>query len=226
MGANKSKTVKCSLSLPLGKEHESEDNFQSELAPGLSVHLNNKHTFPVTRYSGWVIKDVRVGIRDSKSSRLNIRSYMVVKEVVSLFFPPAHTKKKVTSQVVGRLRGIKRSSLDLREVTIVFVSLSCQKASQEIRSGQGLSNRTYFKPEHWSRTHSSMPARSTYQQQANQASTPLLCLVFLKNPLQCPAHSKGSIQGKTQPTSQGAIQAAELVPKLVSRRYKLKEQPN
>lgn len=115
---------------------------------------------------------------------------MVVKEVVSLFFPPEHTKKKVTtSQVVVRLRGIKRSSLDLREVTIVFVSSSYQKASQEIHSGWGLSNRTYVKPEHWSRTHPSVPARSTCQQQANQVSTPLLCLVFLKDPLQCPAHS-------------------------------------
>lgn len=98
---------------------------------------------------GWVIKDVRAGIRDCKRSSLTIRSHMVVKEVVSLFFPPEHTKKKVTtSQVVVRLRGIKRSSLDLREVTIVFVSSSYQKASQEIRSGPGLSNNTYFKPEH------------------------------------------------------------------------------
>lgn len=103
---------------------------------------------------------------------------------------PEHTKKKVTSQVVGRLRRIKRSSLNLGETTIVFVSSSHQKASQEIRSGQGLSNRTYLKPEHRSRPHPRAPAHSTCQQQAIQASAPLLCFVFLRNPLQCPAHGK------------------------------------
>lgn len=62
---------------------------------------------------------------------------------MSHFYFPEHTKKKVPNQVVGRLIGNKRSGVDVREVTIVFVSSSYEKASQEILSGQRLSNLTY-----------------------------------------------------------------------------------
>lgn len=161
---------------------------QSWQAPDLFVHLNNKHTFPETWYAGlsetWGLASETVKVQVQPSGHT-----WWSKKLSHLSFPE-HTKKKVTSQVVGRLRRIKRSSLNLGETTIVFVSSSHQKASEKIRSGQGLSNRTCVKPEHRSRTHPRAPTCSTCQQQAIQASAPLLCFVFLRNPLQCPEQGK------------------------------------
>ena len=67
---------------------------------------------------------------------------MALKEVAHFFFPE-HTKRKVTNQGEGKLRGIQRISLDFRNVAAVFVTSGARKHPRESVQVGELTNKAY-----------------------------------------------------------------------------------